>query len=316
MITAWAKHELDGYLRRDEIPEYRIVQAQIYWDVLVPYHGTVTHLVNVEELPEPFRQHVARGAVLNHPIDELEALVDPTEANRDGITFEVDQGSLYLSYWNKANRDGQRALVMYWRIHPASIRGAVGRVRTALVDFVARLDLGLPEGDELPTTAQAEEAFQSTVSLVISNSDVTITTASTKEGDIMTQSPHTIIKNNKTDIKNSSGNVTVASAHVAQANGDGIDMEKVHQFTDFLSQIMPTLGLSVEQQTEVESGVNELTAATAGQNPDTGRFRNGLSRVLKALGVVGKSAAQQVAVSMGDELVRELGEEIVRELPH
>jgi hypothetical protein len=38
--------------------------------------------------------------------------------------------------------------------------------------------------------------------------------------------------------------------------------------------------------------------------------------VLKVLGRAGASAAQNVAVTMGDDLVREIGQDIIHQLPH
>jgi hypothetical protein len=38
--------------------------------------------------------------------------------------------------------------------------------------------------------------------------------------------------------------------------------------------------------------------------------------VLRLLRAGGPTAAQKLAISMGDDLIRELGTEIIRELPH
>lgn len=116
-------------------------------------------------------------------------------------------------------------------------------------------------------------------------------------------------------VRGATGNVSVASAHVAQVNGDSIGIEKIRQFAGLVAQIAPTLGLSADQQTELEVGVDDLQTVAVTSGQDKGRFRKALDRVLQVLRVAGISAAQQVAVAMGDELMRELGTEIVRELP-
>ncbi len=52
--------------------------------------------------------------------------------------------------------------------------------------------------------------------------------------------------------------MSVASAHVAQVNGDAVDIEKIREFADLISQLAPTLGLGPDQQ---QCGADELHAA-------------------------------------------------------
>jgi hypothetical protein len=195
--------------------------------------------------------------------------------------------------------------------------GVLGQVRTALTEFVAQLRNEVGDTDDLPSAAQADGALRAALpSVVFNNSSVTVVTATTKNGDIMPDGPRTTIKGNKTEIRDATGNVSVASAHVAQFNSDGIDVEKVRQFADFVAQIAPTLGLGNDHQEELLAGAGDLQVAAAAPVRDKGRFRKAVDQVLRSLRAAGSSAAQQLAVSMGDELLHELGTEIARELPH
>jgi hypothetical protein len=110
--------------------------------------------------------------------------------------------------------------------------------------------------------------------------------------------------------------MSVPSAHVAHVNGDGSDVEKIRQFAELLGQVAPTLGLSADQQAELQADADDLQAAASDPVADRGRFRRALDGVLKLLRAAGSTAAQKLAVSMGDDLIRELGTEIIRELPH
>ena len=65
-----------------------------------------------------------------------------------------------------------------------------------------------------------------------------------------------------------------------------------------------------------ETETAELQAAASDTPVDRGRVRRALSGVLKVLGRAGASAAKDVAVTMGDDLVREIGQDIIRQLPH
>jgi hypothetical protein len=183
--------------------------------------------------------------------------------------------------------------------------------------FVIELRAEAGDSEQLPSAAQTDEALRTAVPLVVfNNSAVTIMAATTKNGDIMPDGPRTTIKNNKTKIQDVKGNLAVASAHVAQANGDGIDVEKIREFANLIGQIAPTLGLGPDEQAELETETGELQV-TAGDTPvDRGRIRRALSGVLKVLGRAGASAAKDVAVTMGDDLVREIGQDIIHQLPH
>jgi hypothetical protein len=182
---------------------------------------------------------------------------------------------------------------------------------------VAKLRNEIGDRDGLPSGEQADGALRAALpSLVFNNSAVTVVTATTKNGDIMPDGPRTTIKGNKTTIREATGNISVASAHVAQLNNDGVDVEKIRQFAELVGQIAPTLGLDGDQYAELDAAAQGLLVAAAAPSPDKGRFRQAVGRVLHTLGAAGTSAAQQIAVSMGDDLIRDVGSEISRSLPH
>lgn len=254
---------------------------------------------------------------LSQPVDELEGYVAQYGPQNRQIELEVFGSDLLMKFWNENNPIGTRAVSMYWSISPAAIMGVLGQIRTAMIEFVAQLRSEVGNSDALPSAEQADEALRAALpSVVFNNSSVTVVTATTKRGDIMPDGPRTTIKGNKTEIRDATGNVSVASAHVAQLNSDSVDVEKVQQFVDFIAQIAPTLGLSTDNQEDLLAGAGDLQAAAAAPVQDKGRFRRAVERVLRSLRTAGTSAAQRLAVSMGDDLIRELGTEIARELPH
>jgi AbiTii len=315
-LDEWASAELKGYTV-DSVPGYRKVAAPILRVFDVPGRGLVPQIFNPQTVPEFARKHLSGIVPLTQPIDELEGYISQYGPQNKQVELEVFGSDLLMMFWNENNPYGPRAVSMYWSISPAVIIGVVGQVRTALTELVAKLRNEVGDGADLPSAEQADEALRAALpSVTFNNSSVTVVTATTKSGDIMPDGPRTTIKGNKTEIREATGNVSVASAHVVQVNSDGVDVEKIRQFTDLVTQIAPTLGLSTDQRTEVQVGVDDLQAAATDTRQDKGRIRSALSRVLHVLGAAGTSAAQQVAVQMGDDLVRELGTEIVRELPH
>jgi hypothetical protein len=299
------------------VPDYRKIAAPILWAFDVPYQGLVTQVVNVQSLPEGIRERINEIVPLNQSVDELEALASQCEAQHRQLELGVFGGDLLMSMWNQDHPYGRSAVAMYWSIDTALIRGVLGQIRTALTEFVVKLRAEVGDSEELPSAEQTDGALRVAVpSAVFNNSTVTFVTASTKIGDIMSDGPRTTIKNNKTTIRGSTGNVTIASSHVAQVNGDDVDVEKIRQFADLLTQIAPTLGLAADQQAELQAGTDDLHVAIGAPGQENGYIRRALERVLGMLRVAGPSAAQKIAVSMGDDLIRELSSEILRELPH
>jgi hypothetical protein len=315
-LDEWVTAELKGY-RLATVPDYRKVAAPILRVFDVPGHGLVSEIFDSQTLPEGIREHLNGIVPLTQSVDDLEGYIAQYGVQNKQIELEVFGNDLMMNFWNENHPFGPRAVSMYWSISPAAILGVLGQIRTALTEFVVELRNEVGDGDELPSAEQADWALRAVLpSAVFNNSTVTVLTATTKNGDIMPDGPRTTIKDNKTEIRGATGNMSVASAHVAQVNADSIDLEKLRQFADLLTQIAPTLGLSADQQMELKAGVSELQAAAADSGQDQGRFRKALSRVLRVLRTAGTSAAQQVAISMGDELIHELGAEIARGLPH
>lgn len=165
---------------------------------------------------------------------------------------------LLIAMWNKDNPRGPRMVSMSWSIDPPVIHGVLGRVRTKLTEFVAELRTEIGHGGGLPSAVQTNGALLTVLpSAIFNNSTVTVVTASTKDGDIMPDGPRTTIKGNKTEIRDATGNVSVASAHVAQFNGDGIDIEKIRKFAGFATQIAPTLRLNTDQHADLQAVVDD-----------------------------------------------------------
>jgi hypothetical protein len=315
-LDEWVSAELKGY-RLDSVPNYRKVAAPILRTFDAPGRGLVTQVVNPQTLPEVVRQHLSGIVPLTQAVDELEGYIVQYGPEHKQIELEVFSSDLLVLFWNENNPYGPRAVSVYWSISPAAIIGVVGQIRTALTEFVAKLRNEIGDRDGLPSGEQADGALRAALpSLVFNNSAVTVVTATTKNGDIMPDGPRTTIKGNKTTIREATGNISVASAHVAQLNNDGVDVEKIRQFAELVGQIAPTLGLDGDQYAELDAAAQGLLVAAAAPSPDKGRFRQAVGRVLHTLGAAGTSAAQQIAVSMGDDLIRDVGSEISRSLPH
>jgi hypothetical protein len=193
----------------------------------------------------------------------------------------------------------------------ALVHGVSGQNRSVL----ARLVVEMGDSAQLPSAGQAVDALRAANPSAVFK-DSTVTILSTKEGDIMPEGSRTTIKGNTTKIEGSTGNISVASAQVSQINVDSIDIQKIREFADLISQIAPALGLNEDQLVELQSGADELREAANAPDQENGRFRHALDRVLKVLRGAVSTAARGIAIGMGEGLVRDLGGEIIKEPPH
>ncbi len=310
-LRAWASAELQGYPRINDVPDYRKIAAPIMQVVDVPYRGRSTHPFNVHSLPDFAREYITEIVPLNQGADELEALASLYEAQNQQIELGVFAGDAYMSVWNKRPDRSYTIVAMYWTITPAAIRGVLGRIRTMLTEFVAELRTAVGDSNMLPTATQTDSAVMAMVgSAVIYDSNVTFMTGNA--GDIVTDQSRTTIKNNKTKISDVQGNVAAGSTNFTQTWNDAMDVDKIRQFGDLVSQLAPTLGFDPDQKAEVESGAAELRALADASVPDRGLMRRAIDRVLRLLGLAASTIGRDVAIQMGNEL----GQMITHQLPH
>lgn len=308
-LSEWASSELKGYTEQASIPAYRVVTAPIRLEIgYMSTPRTEKEILKDHDYP----------LVLDESIDRLDAIAAYSESKRKPFLVPVDK-KIFEHYSRKSRKmlrgTGTGIDGMDWVIEPPLIRGVLGQIRTALAEFIAELRAEVGDGDQLPSSSQTDKALQVALpAAVFTNSNVTIMT--TGKGDIMPDDDRTIIRDNKTTIRGSAGNISVASAKVAQVNSTAPDIAKIKEFADLVRQVSPTLGFASGQETGLQAAADELTHAADSPVPEVGRIRQLLDGTLRLLRTAGRSAARDLAIRMGDELIREIGGEIVRELPH
>jgi len=315
-LREWATAELKGYPRFDLVPEYRVINASILWDIFTPFRGVETSELNIQELPDFARDTLAKGLPLNQSVDELEPLVAQCEAARELLRFSVAGGDVVMDFYNRHSTRGQRVMAMYWAVHPAVVRGVLGQVRTALAELVAELRSNVGVSGGLPTKEQTDTAFELAANWRVKNSQITVVHATTTSGDIMPDGPRTTIKSVKATVKDSSGNVSIGSAHVQQASAEGVDLAKVREFVELVTQVSPTLGLGPAQQSTLTAQVADLGRAADEHGGDKGRVRKALDALLSFVKSAAPTAAQKTLIALGDDLLRQLGEDVAREIGH
>jgi len=99
-------------------------------------------------------------------------------------------------------------------------------------------------------------------------------------------------------------NNIVASNHVTQTITNGMDIKPLLDFVDYIRQVLPTLGLSDEQQAVVDQDAAELREAADATPPDRGRLKRLVDAVMSGVTKAAPSAAASVATALGNEAVK------------
>ena len=314
-LSDWATSELRGYRDRNPIPVYRIVSVPIV--VRTEYYDT--SLTGIPTTPSKLKDILENhdySLFLTQPLDELDALAVQSEVSGKQISFAVNNETWKV--YNDRRRSslpGSSYIItdMQWSFKAPVIRGVLGQIRTALAAFVSELRTEV--GDDVPSAIQTDEALRVAVpGTFFANSNVTIMT--TGRGDIVADGDKTNIRDNKTTIKGSAGNFSVASSRVTQSSGATLNGERIKDFADLILQISPTLHLAPELAAELREVADDLAHIAGSPVPEVGRLRRLIESALRLLRSAAPNVAGKLAISMGDEFVREIGEGIIHELPH
>lgn len=99
-------------------------------------------------------------------------------------------------------------------------------------------------------------------------------------------------------------NNIVASDHVTQTITNGVDTKVLSNFVDYIRQVLPTLGLSEEQQAVIDKNAAELRDAVNATPPDRGLLKRLLDAVMSGVMKAAPSAAASVATALGNDAVQ------------
>jgi AbiTii len=159
-LREWAVRELQGYKPTDELPEYRKVGAPVLIDGV---RGNMA--IRGQRYPALLLPEVVRKALNNNPetvplrdgIGELENLA--RRRGEEPVKMSLPGGgdiAVMLNY--EAQVPFQQIMDVYWAVSPSALRALVDQVRTTLVALVAEMVAALPDDQEIPSSAVADQA--------------------------------------------------------------------------------------------------------------------------------------------------------------
>ncbi|MDQ1250159.1 MAG: AbiTii protein [Actinomycetota bacterium] len=167
-MREWARRELNGYVGKDDIPEYRRIPTILIATITnnAGYHP-MPQQIRPSDIPKQIREMIEKDvdieiAVLGGGVGELEALARQGKAEHHIIpSWE----GFIQDVMNKHNMaPNSRIAMVYWSVPNASIEGLLVRIRTALAELVAELDVLMPEGQVVPDKLMADQVTQLVIS--------------------------------------------------------------------------------------------------------------------------------------------------------
>ncbi|GAA1264530.1 hypothetical protein Psi02_64080 [Planotetraspora silvatica] len=169
-LRDWATNELNGYRAGAEVPDYRTVPAALYLEITNKY-GVNGHNQQISpemlrrELPEDVWAGIREEVRFAEPIKELEEHGAGTDRLR--ISYSNSQAIAAHLTRRKQEQDplAYRHTVVagiFWSVTPATLRGVVDQIRTALVVLIAELREKHEHASAL-SARQADEALEKAV---------------------------------------------------------------------------------------------------------------------------------------------------------
>lgn len=171
-LTDWAKKELYGYDRVEDVPAYRKIVAPLLLDGVSGNTLVRGQALSPTELPDFVRQTgIDENLPLVRPLAELEE-----SAKHDGTVMLGIPGSANVAgYMNAVSDDPYNRIDrIYWGVSPTVFVAVLDQVRTTLLELVVEIRQGSHDAKE-----PSAEAVTNAVNVAVygKRSKVTLTTA-------------------------------------------------------------------------------------------------------------------------------------------
>jgi len=183
-LRAWASMELRGYTKEDELPTYRLVNAPLQIDGAVP-GGIVRHqTIGAMDIPDFARDDVNELVPLRMGVSEIHSMVNQHQSDRI-VKLQPPGAPDLVSYMNGTREMNGHIASLYWSVSTIALEGVLDQIRTRLAELIAELRSGTPQGQALPSPAQATNA----VNFVINGRGNRVSIAQAAHGSTITALP-------------------------------------------------------------------------------------------------------------------------------
>lgn len=135
-LVAWVNKELNGYGDEDELPEYRIVHAQVLVYATNGAYEVRSHPVPMGHIDQKFREMWEKGR-MPHSLAVIEKMINSSEGNSD--TFESPIPMEANGLLSKGLANGYIVQRAWSEIPVAAVADILMQVRSRLLDFILEL---------------------------------------------------------------------------------------------------------------------------------------------------------------------------------
>lgn len=149
-LAVWVNKELNGYSGEDELPDYRIIPAQVLVSATNGAYEVNSHPVPMAHLDEKFRD-MWEQAKLTHSLAVIEKLV----TSNDGDTLQSPIPMEANGMLGKGLANSYMVQRAWSEIPVAGVSNILMQVRSRLLDFVLELS---SEFSELESDKEVKEA--------------------------------------------------------------------------------------------------------------------------------------------------------------
>lgn len=167
-LRDWARQELKGYDRVDQVPEYRRVSAPLCIDGATFTTLITGQQVSAMSLPEFAREYISEEVALTNGLGELEQI---SRGPEDMIRLAPPGAQELVVLWNHERQSSDQITRLYWQVSRSAIAGVVIGVRTALAELVGELLAAAPDDDQPPS----KQAVDAAVHFVVTGDRNTVT---------------------------------------------------------------------------------------------------------------------------------------------
>lgn len=190
-LRKWARQELEGYGDDDELPPYRMLNAQPQVDYVWGRTQATGQTVSPDMVDEDVRGWMY-DIPLRAPIAELETLA---KTGGESLRFTAPQAGAIGAMIRRRQPDGASLVIraVYWTATPAAMLAVVDQIRTRLVELVAEFDVALAA----PGTAAPEAAAHALNVVIGDGSTVSVTAATGERSSVITSATTTTADRNR-----------------------------------------------------------------------------------------------------------------------
>ncbi len=260
-LTEWVNNELNGYSENSELPNYRILPAQVLANMSNMAYQVSAHPVPTMHLEKSFREKF-ETARMDQSISVLESFTDDGKARLSRpIPMEAN------CKFEEAIGNGYKIQKAWSEIQIPSVIGILTQVRSRLLDFLLELkekvggDLTKDELKERVSETDAENLFNNAIfgnntTIIVGSGNSQKVNATVVKGDFASLA--------KTLADHGVSKVDIDQLHQAIENDAKNESQKDSQFgVSVKSWLQTMLGKAVDTSWQIEIGIAGSLLASA-----------------------------------------------------